>query len=1068
MTAAANLEVPTLQFRQLPRQGVTQLVDATADVDNPAAVPRAARCMVPTSSALTAAQSVMRVDETAATAAIPLGDAVDVQPTATVPTATTVAATTSVALTGCGSRPRYDSPGNGSDDWVAQQPLIVDAASDASIKPQQVDEPVGLEGHATEGAHGSGLDAAAQGLSAHSLALLQRARTSQAGCAAAAEVPVPTPAPAEPPAPSLVARAGQASASAVMTFILLPLWQACFFVVVAGWRWGWTAAQPHVALAYASVRHRVTTVAAEATDAAEASWNRMHDAIVAVVAATAAAAVSWMRSCSWSNVRAAVDRLIWRVDMAALGSRFEAFRSRHRSREYGDEVNEAEWEKVLTGLGTLAHLLLPVVRNVRSTNRSFEPQRLTPVEVRQSIQQRIGLVPASASAAAQPGTGLTLVSHHAVPVRGKIAPGGQLTSISDQMSVISECVLPVPTAAASTSHLSFLRSLFGGWTGSSGRPEEDVADAVAANAAAAAAAAAAIRPPEVATTVTVGTLMVDEHGLPVPVEVGVDEGSTAPLEVHSGATAAPSIQRPPQSSTLLARGRVTVSQATAEPAATAPAAWVAQTGTGQRLLPAGLEQPPAWVITTVPMIPAAGVPVVPLAAAAPAAVASRSVPLDSPAAGSSGASAPPPRAASAPPAPRWSAAARGRIVQATTGITSALRSTEARLHFPPLGSTSLQVAPGLPPLRLNIPPGAVLVCLNPNTLLHDPLALAQHVTNAQAAKRAEQVAMQRRMLAAAYRSRGRTDTSAWAPAVAAGGTGAGGTGARPRSASAPPIHRGMDLLAGPKRVWSAIRHPVTALLDKYVPTEPTEDDVLQYLPTAGADAGDDLNVDDAGTGTSGRRRVTIVDEPAEPSLAEAAAAGASGGSSAATTSTTTATTTTTSEPGSRGGRFSAWRRGVVLARATRWAFLVMAVADYFTPDTSMVFLGRLQRACHDIGEIVEAGIHLLDWSNPSATKAAMIAILVSAVLNVMVPQRAFWLAIGLFIMTIKSTAARYAIDVVQGLASYWLCSLSWRERSALLDKHWASAGTNRASLLARYDVIADVVSEGVLVVAQRR
>jgi hypothetical protein len=49
---------------------------------------------------------------------------------------------------------------------------------------------------------------------------------------------------------------------------------------------------------------------------------------------------------------------------------------------------------------------------------------------------------------------------------------------------------------------------------------------------------------------------------------------------------------------------------------------------------------------------------------------------------------------------------------------------------------------------------------------------------------------------------------------------------------------------------------------------------------------------------------------------------------------------------------------------------------------------------------------------------------------------------------------------MQGYISYQLGSLTRAERGAHLTNRWASPAANRAALIARFDVLSDVVADG--------
>lgn len=97
----------------------------------------------------------------------------------------------------------------------------------------------------------------------------------------------------------------------------------------------------------------------------------------------------------------------------------------------------------------------------------------------------------------------------------------------------------------------------------------------------------------------------------------------------------------------------------------------------------------------------------------------------------------------------------------------------------------------------------------------------------------------------------------------------------------------------------------------------------------------------------------------------------------------------------------------------------------------------------------------------------MIGIVVSMLLHLLVPLRFIFAGAALTVLAIPTAPFRAVADLIQGAASAGLGSLSRAARSSAASCDQGAAASadprrNRAAMLARYDVVADVVSEATL------
>lgn len=106
-------------------------------------------------------------------------------------------------------------------------------------------------------------------------------------------------------------------------------------------------------------------------------------------------------------------------------------------------------------------------------------------------------------------------------------------------------------------------------------------------------------------------------------------------------------------------------------------------------------------------------------------------------------------------------------------------------------------------------------------------------------------------------------------------------------------------------------------------------------------------------------------------------------------------------------------------------------------------------------------------AHAGVSKGAVIGIAISMVLHLLVPLRYVFAGAALAVLAIPTAPFRAMADLVQGFASASLGSLSKAARSSSMSCNQGSAASadprrNRAAMLARYDVVADVVSEATL------
>jgi hypothetical protein len=690
-----------------------------------------------------------------------------------------------------------------------------------------------------------------------------------------------------------------------------------------------------------------------------------------------------------------------------------------------DVTDQAAFLKLLEGLDKIATSVLPHVRDVSSTNRSFEPRRMTQREARISLQQRLGIAPPSA---------------RVVSTAGKSAPNGSLVSLGDIYSRVSIALGPAPDkdavafrpfwgptasligagvrTATDVAALPFqqLRKLSGGSTAASADGNAVVAQPPSTAMA-----------PDASTTLRTQTIRNTYYGHEEPLifprtasekaresryrSASMPGGFSSAEDVTTSSTIPAAGAEAAQQQQKRGRGffsffrRRRSSTATSSRASTATnrARSASATTTEDSSQPSTLDfwerreialdasQRPAHIITTVPLMQ-----------------------VTEPALGNS--------------------------------ITGE-----------PEMEKKMVVASGVAPLRLAIPRGAKLVCLNPSTVIHDPKLLAALAAKAAAEEAAALRRLRREEARRMAILRQESNDYGFATPSTAASTDATNN-ISPLSPSALSVVDEEETPAGDDTLASFGR---SRRSQEVPPNFPYSATAISGDP-ADLSAGGGL-MDPSTRPKSGPPLSSFVARALAPlqALTVIQPPGEIGDAGVSET------------VGAEQGVPVRTRRRTLWGRGIRWALLVSAYTDFLLPGASLRALTSIQNGMQDAAKIIEGLEHLFDWSHSGVTRGTIYALLVSMLGLLATPLR--YIVVGgiLVMLSIPTRPFRAATDIIQGTISFRLGSLSrhkWNPFESTCDLDAALKAPpwhNRAGRLAAFDVIADVASDAVLLRPQR-
>lgn len=183
-----------------------------------------------------------------------------------------------------------------------------------------------------------------------------------------------------------------------------------------------------------------------------------------------------------------------------------------------------------------------------------------------------------------------------------------------------------------------------------------------------------------------------------------------------------------------------------------------------------------------------------------------------------------------------------------------------------------------------------------------------------------------------------------------------------------------------------------------------------------------------------------------------------------------------------------------VSATSRWGYFLASLTDRFGPGGNTKSLQAIQNVAEDVADFFQALSHLFDWSSMTVTEVMLGALCVSALISACVRQRYLLLAPAIGLLLIRTGPAQFLVDLVQGLVSFLFGSLTnmrpsnreagaartdLRRRTGIYDAEATTAAResslsstlalktgDRASWLARHDVVADVVSAPIKIAAE--
>lgn len=142
-----------------------------------------------------------------------------------------------------------------------------------------------------------------------------------------------------------------------------------------------------------------------------------------------------------------------------------------------------------------------------------------------------------------------------------------------------------------------------------------------------------------------------------------------------------------------------------------------------------------------------------------------------------------------------------------------------------------------------------------------------------------------------------------------------------------------------------------------------------------------------------------------------------------------------------------------------------SVADRIIPTTGTRVLQQIQNFLADVADVLEVAHHILNFARIKITRRVLFVLCLSTIMTAFSSQRQLILGSIIIGLALHTKPVQHFLNIIRGVVSYTLGSLSNPIPNAVLSKAWILKGgggiSMRASILSEYDVYSEVVGSGV-------